>query len=92
MSPRPDRPRALPVAAGLALQESRIIEAIKRVREAEGVDLKAAKDRVDAALQADPALKAIVEELAKARRTSLIQWVILIDVLLIAGVAYWFFK
>lgn len=47
----------LPQAALSALQQGRKIEAIKLVREAEGLGLKEAKDRVEAYVAGDPMLK-----------------------------------
>jgi hypothetical protein len=47
----------LPTAARAALQQGRKIEAIKLVREAEGLGLKDAKDRVEHYVANDPLLK-----------------------------------
>lgn len=47
----------LPQAALSALQQGRKIEAIKLVREAEGLGLKEAKDRVEAYVAGEPMLK-----------------------------------
>ena len=44
----------LPPEAEQALAEGRKIEAIKCVREAEGLDLKAAKERVEAVQRTNP--------------------------------------
>jgi len=47
----------LPQAALTALQQGRKIEAIKLVREVEGLGLKEAKDRVEAFEASDPMLR-----------------------------------
>jgi ribosomal protein L7/L12 len=44
----------IPPSAVAALHEGRKIEAVKRVRPELGVDLKAAKERVEEFLRADP--------------------------------------
>jgi len=51
---RPVEP--LPVDVIAALQQGNKIEAIKRLRDARNLDLKAAKDRVDDYVRNDPAL------------------------------------
>ncbi len=48
---------ALPAQARQALTEGRKIEAIRIVREVSGLGLKEAKERVEAAMAADPALR-----------------------------------
>lgn len=84
------KPKPLPTAAALALSEGRRIDAIKAVRETELCDLKTAASRIEETLQADPALKARLQELAQAQRKKWLPWIIVGDLLLVAGVAYWF--
>lgn len=76
----------------MALSEGRLIEAIKAIREAEQCDLATAKSRVEAALAADPAAKAKFDSLAKARRKTVIGWVIVVDFILFAAFAWWWFN
>jgi ribosomal protein L7/L12 len=84
-----DRP--LPAAAAAAIATGHMIDAIKRVREAEGVGLAEAKQRVEAYVQRNPALKAQLAEQQAAMKRKLIQWVLIIDVLLIAALVWYFF-
>ncbi len=86
----PPRPN-LPTAAVLALQEGRLIEAIKQVRSTEGLDLATAKARVEAYVAADPALQERVRQLKVDRTKKLRVWIVVIDALLIAAGAYWLF-
>ena len=82
----------LPAAAIVALNRGRVIEAIKLVRESEpGLGLAGAKARVDAYVARDPMLKAQVEQQVKASRSRLVRWVIIVDILLFAGLAGYFF-
>jgi ribosomal protein L7/L12 len=85
-----EKTRALPTAAAMALNEGRKLEAIKIVREAEGCDLAAAVARVNAALDADPVAKARLDSAARAKRGSLIVWIVLIDTLLVVAAIYWY--
>ena len=84
-----DRP--LPAAAAAAIATGHMVEAIKYVREAEGPGLMEAKQRVDAYVARDPLLKAQLAERQARMKRRLIQWVLIIDLLLVAGVLWYFF-
>jgi ribosomal protein L7/L12 len=82
----------LPAAAIVALNRGQLIEAIKLVRESEpGLGLSGAKARVDSYAARDPMLKAQLEQQVKASRSRLVRWVIVIEILLFAGLAWYFF-
>lgn len=82
--------RPLPAAAAAALSLGRMVDAIKYVRESEGLSLLEAKLRVEAQLRRNPALKAQLDEQQKQFRRRIVQWAIVIDVILIAAVFWWF--
>jgi hypothetical protein len=83
---------ALPAAAIVALNRGQVIEAIKRVREAEpGLGLAEAKSRVDAYAARDPMVARQLEQRRKAARNRLVRWVIVIDAVLFAALAWYFF-
>ena len=63
--------------------EGHVIEAIKIVREAEGIGLKEAKERVEAWIATQPVLKQQLEVRAKEARGG--YWVLLL--MLLAGIA-----
>jgi ribosomal protein L7/L12 len=84
-----DRP--LPAAAIAALSTGHVIEAIKQVRAAEGLGLMEAKQRVEAYVQHHPALQAQFAEQQAGMKRRLISWVLVIDLLLVAAVAWYFF-
>ena len=69
-SPNPDQ--TLPADVVAAIQQGNKIEAIKRLRLARGLDLKGAKDVVDAYVRADPALARKYQ--AQSRRARRIAW------------------
>jgi hypothetical protein len=82
----------LPAAAIVAVNQGRLIEAVRIVRESEpGLGLAAARERVDAYVGRDPMLKAQLDQRTKAARGRLIRWVLLIDLVLVAGVVYYLF-
>jgi hypothetical protein len=83
---------ALPAAAIVAVNQGRMIEAIRIVREGEpGLGLAAARARVEAHVARDPMLKAQLEQKMKEARGRLVRWVLVIDVLLVAAVVWYLF-
>jgi hypothetical protein len=79
-------------AAIVAVNQGRMLEAIKIVRESvPGLDLKEARDLVEGYAGRDPVLKAqLAQRRAEARR-KLIKAVLIIDLLLAAGILWYFF-
>jgi len=73
-----ERSEALPPEAIAALQQGNKIEAIKIVREAQKLDLKDAKDRVDDYVKNDPVLQQKFASAQAETTGSLIRWLILI--------------
>jgi ribosomal protein L7/L12 len=92
MMPDRDDVPVLPAAAVVAVNQGRMIEAIKIVRESvPGLGLKEAKDLVEGYAGRDPVLKAqLAQRRAEARRR-LIKAVLIIDLLLAAGILWYFF-
>ena len=85
------RYRELPLEAVTLLNEGRVVEAIKSVRQAEGLGLKEAKGRVDAYLAREPLLRAQIELRQRAARRKFFFWFVVIDLVVAAGVIYWLF-
>ena len=83
--------RPLPAAAAAALSTGRMVDAIKYVREAEGLGLMEAKQRVDAYVASDPILKTQLAEQQAQMRRGLIKWVLIIDLVLVVAVLWYFF-
>jgi len=84
----PEHSEALPPEAINALQRGNKIEAIKIVREAQKLDLKDAKDRVDAYVKNDSALQQKFASAQAETTGSLVRWLILIA---LAIVGYYLF-
>jgi ribosomal protein L7/L12 len=89
---RPTRTAELPVAAHLALQEGRLIDAIKILREKENIGLADAKARIDAAVAADPGLSEKVAQQRKKQRAGWIVWVLIFDAVVIAAAIIWWLR
>jgi hypothetical protein len=83
--------KPLPLEAVTLLNEGRVIEAIKSVREAEQLGLKEAKGRVDAYVASEPLLKAQIELQQRAARRKFFFWFLVIDLLIAAGIIYWLY-
>lgn len=83
--------RQLPAAAAAALSTGHLVDAIKYVREAEGLGLMEAKQRIDAFVARDPMLKTQLAEQQARMKRGLIKWVLIVDLVLIAVVAWYFF-
>lgn len=76
------RPSPLPLEVLEALGQGHKVEAVKRLRAAEELDLREAKERVDAHLAADPGVRpATVERASGAGR-----WIALFVVVALAAV------
>lgn len=83
--------RPLPAAAAAALALGRMVDAIKHVREAEGLGLMEAKLRVEAQVRRNPVLKAQLEAQQSRMKRRLIQWVLVLDAIIILAVLWWIF-
>jgi hypothetical protein len=84
------RHKPLPLEAIALLGEGRLIEALKVVRQAEKVGLREAKARVDAHLVRDPMMRVQIETVQKEARRKFFFWFVLVDLVIAAGVIYWF--
>ena len=91
MHDEPEEDHPLPAAAAAAIAIGRKIDAIKYVREAEGLGLMEAKQRVEAYVERDPILKAQFAEQQARMRRRLIQWGLIIDLLLVVAALWYFF-
>ncbi len=90
MANETDDERPLPATAAAALSTGKLIEAIKQVREAEGLGLMEAKQRVEAYVERNPGLKAQLADLQVQLKRRIIKWVLIIDVVLVAVVLWYF--
>jgi hypothetical protein len=92
MQPERDDTPEMPAAAIVAINQGKVIEAIRIVREAApGLGLKDAKERVEAYVARDPMLKSQHEQRRRLARGKLIKAVLIIDVLLAAAIIWYFF-
>ena len=82
---------AMPLAAVSALQNGKLIEAVRRVRQARGIGLKDAKEAVERYLASEPLIRSRFDAAnAESRRTALL-WAIALA-LVIGLVTYYLVK
>ena len=81
--------KPLPLEAVTLLNEGHMVQAIKVIRQAEGLGLKDAKDRVDAHLAREPLLRAQLKTRQRAARRKLFFWFVVVDAMIVAGVVWW---
>lgn len=79
--------KPLPADALTALQQGNKIEAIRRLRLAQHLPLKAAKEVVDDYLRGDPVLQRKYQQQAERTRRAL--WWIVAGAIVIAGYGWW---
>jgi hypothetical protein len=85
-APTPSPP-TLPSEAVSCLRQGRVIDAIKIVRAAHGIQLKEAKDMVDAYVASQPTLKQIMAARQAEAKTQLLRWLVIVACLVAAAYA-----
>jgi hypothetical protein len=85
------RIKELPLEAVALLGEGKITEAIRLLRQSEGLSRSEARRRIDAHFDRDPMLRVQIEAVQRARRRKFFFWFLLIDLAITAGIIYWFF-
>jgi hypothetical protein len=83
--------RPLSVEAVTLLQEGHLADAIKTVRQSEGLRHKDAKARIDAHLAREPLLRVQLDAQRSAARRKFFFWFVAVDLLITAAVIYWLF-
>jgi ribosomal protein L7/L12 len=78
----------LPTAVVEAIRQGRKVGAIKLLRLEQNIELKAAKDRVEAYVKADPWLQRSLQESQSEAKRGLILW--LLGLLALGAVGYYF--
>jgi hypothetical protein len=80
-------PPTLPSEAVSCLRQGRVIDAVKIVRTAHGVQLKEAKDMVDAYVASQPALEQIMAARQAEAKTKVLRWLVIVACLVAAAYA-----
>jgi len=73
------------------LGEGDVDEAIKILRSAGAMSQKEARRRIDAHLDQDAILRVQLETHQRARRRKFFLWFLVVDIVITAGIIYWFF-
>jgi hypothetical protein len=84
--------KPLPAEPATLLTEGRMIEAIKALRNANGIGLKEAKDWVDWHIAQDPMLRVQLETQQRALRRKIFLWFLLVDAVIGAGLIFYFLR
>lgn len=83
--------KELPLEAVALLGEGKLGDAIKTLRQTEGLSRMEARRRIDAHFARDPMLRVQIESQQSARRRMFFFWFLLVDFAIVAGFVYWFF-
>ena len=81
----------LPPEIVTLLGEGDVGEAIKVLRSAGAMSQREARRRIDAHLAQDPILQVRIETWQRSRRLKFFLWFLVGDVVITAGIIYWFF-
>ncbi len=81
--------KPLPPEPATLLNEGRLVEAVRSLRESQDIGLKQAKDWIDWHINQDPMLRAQLEAQQRASRRRFFFWFLLIDALIVAAVIAW---
>ena len=84
------RIRELPLEAVALLGEGKLVDAIKLLRQTEGLSRREARRHIDAHFARDPMLRVQIEAQLGARRRRLFFWFLVVDLAIVAGFIYWF--
>jgi hypothetical protein len=84
------RYKPLPVEAETLLNEGRLVDAVKSLRESNGVSLKDAKDWIDTHLESNPLLRAQLQARQSEKRRKFFYAFFIVDALVVAAIIYWF--
>lgn len=83
--------KPLPLEAVALLGEGKLADAIKAVKQTEGIHLREARARVATYVAQDPLLRVQIETQQGAKRRKIFFWFLLIDLVVTAGIIYWLF-
>jgi hypothetical protein len=83
--------RPLPVEAETLLNEGRLVDAIKSLRQSHGLGRRDAEEWIDAYVADNPLLRVQLETQRREARRKFFVWFVIIDVIITAGVIYWLF-
>jgi ribosomal protein L7/L12 len=84
------REQGLPIEVMLAVSDGNLLEAIRLLREREGLDLARAKARVEAYVAVNPALKEAIAEKQREHLKEVANRAALIGLVAAAAAVWWF--
>jgi hypothetical protein len=85
------RYKTLPAEPATLLNEGRVHEAVKALRESHNLGAREARRWIDSYINDDPMLRVQLETQRRSRRRRYFFWFLVIDILLTAGIIYYLF-
>ena len=83
--------KPLPAEPATLLTEGRLIDAIKVLRETQGIGLKQAKAWIEWHIDQDPMLRVQLETQQRATRRKFFLWFLVVDAVITAAIVYYLF-
>jgi len=81
--------KPLPAEPATLLNEGRVSEAVKALRDAENISAARARAWIDWHISQDPMLRVQLETQQRATRRRIFFWFLLVDAILAAGIIYY---
>jgi hypothetical protein len=83
--------KPLPSEPATLLTEGRLIDAVKVLRETQGIGLKQARAWIEWHIDQDPMLRVQLETQQSARRRKFFLWFLVVDAVITAAIVYYLF-
>jgi hypothetical protein len=83
--------KPLPPEPATLLTEGRLVDAVKVLRETQGIGLKQARAWIEWHIDQDPMLRVQLETQQSARRRKFFLWFLVVDAVITAAIVYYLF-
>ncbi len=83
--------KPLPPEPATLLTEGRLIDAVKVLRESQGIGLRQARAWIEWHIDQDPMLRVQLETQQRARRRKFFLWFLVVDAVITAAIVYYLF-
>jgi hypothetical protein len=83
--------KPLPPEPATLLTEGRLVDAVKVLRDTQGIGLKQARAWIEWHIDQDPMLRVQLETQQRARRRKFFLWFLVVDAVITAAIVYYLF-
>jgi hypothetical protein len=83
--------KPLPPEPATLLTEGRLIDAVKVLRDTQGIGLRQARAWIEWHIDQDPMLRVQLETQQRARRRKIFLWFLVVDAVITAAIVYYLF-